>query len=91
MKIFDNAALTKEGEYPKIFPFSKFNLESIKGDCELDPLGNPVTFKDRDNPSILRDQHGRRVNKKGYLVDNHGNIIDFRGNKVFDKKVLTED
>ena len=91
VKLFDKEALTKEGEFPKIFPFSKFNLDSIKGDCELDPLGNPVVFPDKKNPSVIRDAKGRRVNKRGYLVDDKGNIIDFRGNKVFDEKLLTND
>jgi hypothetical protein len=62
-KIFDNFALTKEGEFPKIFPFSKFNIDSIKGDYEVDPLGNPMLYKDSKNPGIMRDNRGRRVNK----------------------------
>lgn len=39
----------------------------------------------------MRDNRGRRVNKKGYLIDDNGNILDKRGNKVFDKNVLSSD
>lgn len=60
-KIFDKCAL-KEGEFPKIFTFSKFNVETIRGDCDLDPLGNPILFKDKKNPEVFRDIRGRRVN-----------------------------
>ena len=36
----------KNGEFPKIFPWTKFNIKTIQGDFELDPLGNPVLQRD---------------------------------------------
>ena len=46
--IFEHFTLSKDHEIPKLFPFLKFNVEEIKGDFEMDPLGNPMLSK---NPS----------------------------------------
>jgi len=35
----------KNGEFPKIFPFTKFNIKKIQVDFEMDPLGNPILDK----------------------------------------------
>ena len=40
--IFDNYTLSKDNEIPKLFPFIKFNIEDIKGEFEMDPIGNPM-------------------------------------------------
>jgi hypothetical protein len=64
------------------------------GDFEVDPLGNPILLKDGGsgkNKNVLRDNSGRKVNARGYLIDDQGDVIDKRGNKVFDKKLLTPD
>lgn len=74
------------GEFPKLFPFTKFNPKKIKGD--FDPQ-NPVMGKNASGKTV--DRLKRPVNKKGYLVDERGNIIDIFGNKVLDKCVLTGD
>lgn len=34
-----------EDEYPKIMPFSKFNVKNVLGDFEMDPLGQPILEK----------------------------------------------
>lgn len=65
-KIFDKKHL-KQGEIPKIFPFTKFKLKNILGTFEMDPLGNPIL--DRSPSGYLIDREGRRVNRKGYLID----------------------
>lgn len=36
------------------------------------------------------DKDGNKVNGKGYLIDDDGNIIDRRGRKVFDKSLLDQ-
>ena len=36
------------------------------------------------------DDTGQRVTKHGYLIDLDGNIIDAKGNKVFDKKIVND-
>lgn len=43
-KIFEHRYL-KNGEFPKIFPFTKFNIKNILGNFEMDPLGNPILDK----------------------------------------------
>jgi hypothetical protein len=41
-QMFENYTLSKDNEMPKLFPFLKFNIDDIKGDYEMDPLGNPM-------------------------------------------------
>lgn len=86
--IFERRHL-KDDEIPKIFPFTKFNIKSILGDFEMDPLGNPIL--DRDAKGNLIDRAGRRVNSKGYLVDKNGNVINKHGKQVFEKELLDAD
>lgn len=47
-KIFEKRYLSSNGEIPKIFPFTKFNIHNILGDFEMDPLGNPILEKNSD-------------------------------------------
>lgn len=35
----------KNGEFPKIFPFTKFNIKRVQGDFEISPSGNPILAK----------------------------------------------
>ena len=79
----------KNGEFPKIFLFTKFNIDNITGDFEMSPLSEPILEKDKDGNFI--DRKGRRVNARGYLIDNEGNVIDKRGKRMFDKVVLGPD
>ena len=72
--IFEKFVLSSDGEIPKLFPFLKFNIDEIKGDYEMDPLGNPMLQKTRDG--YLVDSKGRRVNEKGYLPDENGNVVN---------------
>ena len=45
-----------EDEIPKIFPFTRFNIKSVMGDFETDPLGNPILENMGDGQ--YRDQKG---------------------------------
>lgn len=47
----------------------------------MDPLGNPMLHKTRDGELV--DLKGRKVNSRGYLLDENGNIRNKRGYKVF--------
>lgn len=76
----------KNGEFPKLFPQTSFNPKKIRGD--FDPR-NPIILKNANGVTV--DRLKRPVNKKGYLVDERGNVIDIFGNRVFDKAVLTGD
>lgn len=87
--LFEKDSLTKDGEIPKLFSFLKFNIDEVKGDYEMDPLGNPMLQKTREG--YLADSKGRRVNSKGYLIDLKGNIVNKRGVKVFPRRLLEED
>ena len=87
--LFESYTLSKEGEIPKLFSFLKFNLDEIRGDYEMDPLGNPMLHKNRDGQLV--DSKGRKVNEKGYLIDEHGNVVNKRKGKVFSKRMLDEE
>jgi hypothetical protein len=87
--MFERFTLSADNEIPKLFPFLKFNIDDIKGDYEMDPLGNPMLHKTRDGQLV--DAKGRKVNEKGYLLDENGHIRNKRGYKVFSKLLLEED
>lgn len=36
----------KYGDFPKIFPFTKFNISNVMGDFEMSPLTDPILKKD---------------------------------------------
>lgn len=81
--------MSQDYEIPKLFPFLKFDVQNIKGDFELDPLGNPILNKDK--LGHLVDKQGRLVNNKGYLIDSRGNIVDKKGAKIFSPLDIDED
>ena len=78
----------KNGDFPKIFPFTKFKVKNITGNFEKDPLGNPIL--DKLNGQLI-DRDRKRVNQRGYLIDEHGNVIDKYGKIMFDKEILDEE
>jgi flagellar basal body rod protein FlgG len=84
--IFENKHLSKDDEIPKLFTFSKFNMDSIKGSFKTDKNGNPLLQK--DSKGNYTDDNGRIVNEYGYLIDENGNIKNKRNYKVFDKLLL---
>jgi hypothetical protein len=86
--IFDKDHLM-DGEFPKIFPFSAFNPDTVTGDFKTDKNGNPM-LRPADKPGQYYDDNGKLVNKKGYLIDKDGNVVDKRGNLVFKKNVLRD-
>lgn len=80
----------KNGEFPKIFPFTKFNIKRILGNFEMDPLGNPILDKGPQAGHFL-DRDGKRVNQRGYLIDTDGNVIDHCGKRMFEKEILDQE
>jgi len=80
----------KNGEFPKIFPFTKFNIQRIQGDLEINQNGTPVLKKSTSGSGYL-DRKGRLVNIRGYLIDKQGNVVDHHGKIMFEKNVLEED
>lgn len=87
--LFEYYTLSKDGEIPKLFSFLKFNLDEVKGDYEMDPLGNPMLQRTRSGQLV--DSKGRKVNEKGYLLDDQGNVCNKRQQKVFSKILLEDD
>jgi hypothetical protein len=75
-----------EGEIPKIFTYTRFTIDSIYGNLDKDPLGVPLIHKDAQGNTV--DQDKRRVNLKGYLIDQEGHIIDKRGYVIFRKQLI---
>jgi hypothetical protein len=86
--IFDKEHLL-DNEFPKVFPFSSFNADTVTGSFKRDKNGNPILKKGK-SPDQFFDDNGRLVNKRGYFIDKDGNIIDVRKNLVFKKNVLRD-
>lgn len=66
-----------------------FDLADIMGDFEIDNEGNNVIIKGKDGK--LNDRMGSKVNKRGYLIDQEGNIVTKKGVKVFRKDEVDSD
>ena len=87
--LFEKHEISPDGEIPKIMPFTKFNLDEIRGDLEKDETGKIIVIHENEKGEIL-DNQKRRVNARGYLIDNEGNILDQKGNRVFDCDLIDE-
>ena len=57
---------------PNITP--DFELADIMGEFEIDDLGNFIIL--RGERGELLDKKERRVNRRGYLIDRFGNVIN---------------
>lgn len=90
-KIFDKSELNKHGDIPKLFQFTQFEEEAIKGHFCLDTEGMPILEGSSSLPKgVFYDDSGEMVNKLGFLVDLAGNVLDEKGNVVFAKSLLTD-
>jgi hypothetical protein len=87
--IFEKRHLSSEGEFPKIFPFSRFNIEDIRGKFDRKADGAPKLKRNRKNQHV--DNNGRLVNHKGYLRDENLNVIDIHSNVFIHKKLLYDE
>lgn len=54
-----------------------FELADIIGEFEIDDLGNFIIL--RGEKGELLDKRERRVNRRGYLIDRFGNVINKQG------------
>lgn len=69
-------------EPPKIFQFTEFSMNWIKGTLDRDVTQNP---KHDD----VYDLEGRKINTMGYLIDDQENVIDcYRGDIIFRRDLL---
>lgn len=88
-RVIFNKCDLKNGEFPKIFPYTKFNIRNVMGDFDMNASGNPVLSKGKHGGFV--DRQKRVVNQRGYFIDKEGNVIDYHGNPVFDKIILGKD
>lgn len=51
-KVLFLKAQLKNGEFPKIFPFTRFNINRVLGDIEMDPGGQPILQKNERNQFV---------------------------------------
>ena len=58
--LFLKKQLRKGGEIPKIFPFTRFNINRIAADVEMDPGGQPMLHKNDRGDTV--DKQGRLCN-----------------------------
>jgi hypothetical protein len=60
----------------------KFELTELMGDFDIDIQGNQIFINkgiDKNGVAILHDKQGRRVNNRGYFIDENNNIIKSNG------------
>ena len=75
----------KNGEFPKIFPFTKFSQKKVLGSIDYNSQGKPILKK---QGSGYIDKKGRSINSSGYLIDKNGNVVDQKGKLMFEKNTL---
>lgn len=66
-----------------------FELADIMGQFEIDDLGNFIIL--RGERGELLDRNERRVNRRGYLIDRFGNVIDKNNQIIFKAIELDSD
>ena len=88
--MFPKDKLGDDGELPAPFSLERFgfNYHEITGNLDKDKNGRPIIKKNKKGELV--DKKGKKVNKKGFLVDNDGNIVDKFGRKKFEKGHLTD-
>ena len=69
-------------EPPKIFKFTEWDINWIKGNLDRDITKNP-------RHDDVYDLDGRLINSLGYLIDTQNNIVDQHGRLVFRREILT--
>lgn len=53
------------------------------GTFEIDDLGNFIIIRSQIGGSDLLDNQGRKVNRRGYMIDRFGNVINDQGHVIF--------
>jgi hypothetical protein len=67
----------------------RFDISDCIGQLEKDNNGNFIPVPDKKGN--LCDLKGRRINSRGYLIDEFGNVTDRDGRQIFEKKHLEGD
>lgn len=72
----------------------KFSVNDLIGSFDIDEDGNYIIIsngRDDRGRDILEDQTGRRVNRRGYFVDDEGQIVTKDGTVIFRVDDVDED
>lgn len=72
----------------------KFSVNDLIGKFDIDEDGNYIIIsngRDQRGRDILEDQTGRRVNRRGYYVNDEGQIVTADGTVVFKVDEVDED
>lgn len=67
--MFDKQDIDERGDIPAPFCVEKYNFNpfNIKGEFDYDKQGRPAILKNKRGELV--DKKGRRVNKRGWLID----------------------
>ncbi len=65
------------------------SIVAKKGEFDFDEEGVPVLLYDKSGLPV--DKEGRRVNQRGYLVDNSGNILNDENKEAIVNEELSSD
>ena len=86
-KRFDRRQL-EDGDIPKLLNYSgrRFDIKDVMGIFNWDK-NQKIIIRNNENIGLI-DNVGRRVNEKGYLTDQVGNIVDRGGRLMFVKEHL---
>lgn len=69
-------------------------MNDLIGQFDIDEDGNYIIIsngRDQRGRDILEDQTGRRVNRRGYYVDDEGSVVTIDGTVVFKAYEVDED
>jgi len=79
---------TKKGQEP-LRPIPDFEFADIMGEFEIDDAGNYIIL--RGEAGELLDRNERPVNKRGYLVDKLGNVVNTKQEIILTASELDSD
>ena len=91
-RILDKYYLKADGNFPNLMNFAAklFRLLSVMGTLKRDPdTGDAIQQQDLDGSRFF-DMRGRPVNRRGYLIDADGNVINKKGDVIWKAEHLTD-
>lgn len=91
--MFAREALDDRGEVPAPFSLEKygFNPHLVRGHFDFDSKGRPTIRPDPTQAGKYLDKKGASVSKRGYRVDEHGNVVDNVSRMTFHRTQLGGD
>lgn len=79
----------RKGKKKKVKNVPDFEINDILGAFEIDDQGNLLIL--RGEQGELLDTNERLVNKRGYLIDKFGNVVNRTGKTIFKRDQLDSD